>query len=111
VADPVVLYQQADVFAFPTIEEGSALVTYEALACGLPAVTTYNAGSPVRDGQEGFLVPVQDAEALAERLDLLRTNVQLRLEMGRAARERAKTFTWHEYGENLVRAITRVSPH
>ena len=40
VPDPVKMYQGADIFAFPSIEEGSALVTYEAMACGLPMVVT-----------------------------------------------------------------------
>ena len=47
----------ADVFVFPSLFEGSAVVTYEALACGLPSVVTPSAGSVVRDGAEGFLVP------------------------------------------------------
>ena len=47
----------ADVFVFPSLFEGSAVVTYEALACGLPSVVTPDAGSVVRDGVEGFVVP------------------------------------------------------
>jgi len=105
VADPVSLYQQADVFAFPSIEEGSALVTYEALACGLPVITTANAGSVVRDGKEGFLVPIRDPDALAERLQRLRTDEELRQAMGRAARRRAEEFTWLESGGRLVRTL------
>lgn len=103
--DPVSLYQQADVFAFPTIEEGSALVTYEALACGLPVVTTPNAGSVVRDGIEGFIVPIRGVDALADRLDRLRTDERLRRKMGRAARIRGGEFKWEQYGECLVQAM------
>ena len=47
----------ADVFVFPSLFEGSAVVTYEALAAGLPSVVTPSAGSVVRDGVEGFIVP------------------------------------------------------
>ena len=46
----------ADVFVFPSLFEGSAVVTYEALASGLPSIVTPRAGSVVRDGIEGFLV-------------------------------------------------------
>ncbi|HXF69535.1 MAG TPA: glycosyltransferase family 4 protein [Thermoflexus sp.] len=102
VPDPVALYQQADIFVFPTIEEGSALVTYEALACGLPVVTTPNAGSVVRDGVEGFLVPIRDVEALAERMERLRADERLRREMGKAARARAEEFTWEKYGDLMA---------
>ncbi|MGB9776541.1 MAG: glycosyltransferase family 4 protein [Anaerolineae bacterium] len=100
--NPVEAYQQADVFVFPSIEEGSALVTYEALACGLPVVTTPNAGSVVRDGVEGFIVPIRDVEALADRMERLRADERLRREMGKAARTRAEAFTWERYGSELV---------
>jgi glycosyltransferase involved in cell wall biosynthesis len=107
--DPVEAYWQADVFVFPSIEEGSALVTYEALACGLPVVTTPNAGSVVRDGVEGFIVPIREVEALAAALERLRADEQLRREMGRAARARAEEFTWEKYGESLSHYLMRVA--
>ena len=56
-ADMPARMASADVFAFPSLFEGSAVVTYEALACGLPSIVTPSAGSVVRDGIEGFLVP------------------------------------------------------
>jgi glycosyltransferase involved in cell wall biosynthesis len=105
----VAVYQQADVFTFPTIEEGSALVTYEALACGLPVVTTPNAGSVVRDGVEGLLVPIRNVEALAAALECLRADERLRREMGRAARARAEEFTWDGYGETLARVLRQAT--
>jgi len=104
VADPASIYQQADVFAFPSLQEGSALVTFEALACGLPVVTTPNAGSVVRHGMEGFLIPIRDADALASALERLRRDERLRARMGRAARSRAETFTWERYGDALAEA-------
>jgi glycosyltransferase involved in cell wall biosynthesis len=108
VPDPVSLYQQADVFAFPTIEEGSALVTYEALACGLPVVTTPNAGAVVRDGIEGFIVPIRDVDALADRLERLRADEQLRQEVGRATRKRVNEFTWQGHGDTLAQMYKSV---
>ncbi len=102
------IYRQADVFAFPSIDEGSALVTYEALASGLPVVTTPNAGSVVRDGVEGFIVPIRDVDALATALERLRANERLRQEMGRAARERAEAFTWERHGDALAEVYRRL---
>jgi glycosyltransferase involved in cell wall biosynthesis len=95
---------QCDVFVFPTIEEGSALVTYEALACGLPVITTPHAGSVVRDELEGFLVPIRDVDALCDRMQRLRDDETLRSAMSRAALERARAFTWTTYQERLVAA-------
>lgn len=101
VPDPLDFFHQADVLAFPSIEEGSALVTYEAMACGLPQITTPNAGSVIRDGFEGFLVPIRDADTLATRLEELRSDEQLRMSMGKAARLRALEFSWQKYGISL----------
>jgi glycosyltransferase involved in cell wall biosynthesis len=105
VADPVSVYQQADLFVFPSLHEGSALVTYEALACGRPVVTTPNAGSVVRHGVEGFIVPIRDVEALAAGLERLRADGRLRQAMGEAARRRAEGFTWVRYGDSLAQAM------
>lgn len=105
VSDPPPLYREADAFVLPSLEEGSALVTYEALASGLPVVTTAESGSVVRDGVEGFLIPVRDVEVLADRLERLRSDPELRREMGRAARDRALDFTWERYREELVAAV------
>ncbi len=68
----------ADVFVFPSLFEGSAVVTYEALACGLPSVVTSAAGSVVRDRVEGFVVPPRDVRMLAEKMEQLGCNPALR---------------------------------
>jgi len=105
VADPLQLYQSADVFAFPSLMEGSAKVNFEALACALPVVVTPNAGSVSRDGVEGYTVPVRDPAALATALERLRSNERLRREMGGAARLRAESFPWTRHGDALVEAL------
>jgi hypothetical protein len=92
----------ADVFVFPSLFEGSAVVTYEALASGLPSVVTPQSGSVVRDGIDGFLVPPADVEALADRLERLGTDPALRQVMGAAARVRALCFGWPRYHAALV---------
>src|SRR6202040_262152 len=76
----------ADVFVFPSLFEGSAVVTYEALATGLPCVVTPSAGSVVRDGVEGFIVPPGEVEPLAERMERLGDDPALRQAVGLAAR-------------------------
>ena len=103
------LFQQSDVFVFPSIQEGSALVTYEAMATGLPVITTPNAGSVVRDGEDGFIVSIQDIHALCEQLERLRGDETLRERMGRSARERVSQFTWQIYGARLIEAYQRIA--
>jgi glycosyltransferase involved in cell wall biosynthesis len=95
----------ADVFVFPSLFEGSAVVTYEALACGLPSVVTPGAGSVVRDGLEGFVVPARDVATLAARMEQLGTDRELRLSMSRAARLRALDFDWDRYHAALVALV------
>lgn len=59
------LYRWADVFVLPSIVEGSATASYEALLSGLPVVATPNTGSIVQDGVNGFVIPIRDADGLA----------------------------------------------
>ena len=63
------------------------------MACGVPVITTPNCGSVVRDGIDGFIVPIRDAEAIADRIELLLADRALRARMGRNARARAREFT------------------
>jgi glycosyltransferase involved in cell wall biosynthesis len=91
------VYWQSDIFVFPSLAEGGVYVIYEALACGLPCIVSENAGSAVRDGIEGFVVPVGDVDALADRIRRLREDATLRRRMAAAARERAKQFSWPEF--------------
>jgi len=96
---------QADFFVLPTLCEGMATVHLEALACGLPVITTPNCGSVVRDGIDGFIVPIRDSQTLADRIEQLLTNRALRDRMSHNAKERAKQFTWQQYRENLLAAF------
>jgi len=94
-------FQQADVFVYPSLHEGSAIAIYEALASGLPVITTPNSGSVVRDGVEGFVVPIRDVDALMERILLLYQHEELRRQMARSARRTAEQFTWEAYRKRL----------
>ena len=92
------LFHEADVFVFPSLIEGMPLVILEAMACGVPVITTrHGPADIVRDGTDGFFVPIRDAEAIAMRLEQLYRDPLLRGQMGRSARERALQFTWDHY--------------
>lgn len=98
-------YASADVFCLPSLCEGSATVIYEALAAGLPVVTTPNSGSIVRDGVEGFVVPIRDSEALADRLECLARDRQLLQSMSQAAYTRSDYGSLEAYGKRLLQAL------
>ena len=98
-------YGWADVFVLPSLCEGSATVCYEALASGLPVITTPNAGSVVRDGIDGFIVPIRDAEAIAARLEMLISDPRILDQMSGNAALRAAEFTVKKYGERLLSTV------
>ena len=77
----------------PSRSEGFGLVNIESLAVGTPVVASSVGGivEVIRDGVDGFLVPPDNPEALAERLLLLLSNPDLRRTMSRNARERFLT--------------------
>ncbi|CAH1669300.1 Glycosyltransferase involved in cell wall biosynthesis [Hyphomicrobiales bacterium] len=89
------LYQAADVFLFPTLEEGSPLVVYEACGAGLPVVTTkMGAGSIVRPDCEGEVIDPYDGDAWIAAIRRLAGDDGLRRRMSRAAGERAQSYIW-----------------
>ncbi len=101
----------ADVFVFPSLFEGSAVVTYEALACGLPCIVTAEAGSVVRDGREGRIVRARDVEALAAAIEELGGDAGLREHFATAARARAESFDWPRYHAAVLAAIAQAVGH
>ncbi len=95
----------ADVFVFPSLFEGSAVVTYEAMACGLPSIVTEESGSVARDGLDGVVVPAADPSAIARAMERLGTDPDLREAMSTSARARAEQFGWPRYHESLRLAV------
>lgn len=90
------LYQAMDILLFPTVREGFGLAAAEAMACGLPVVTTNCSSLPelIDDGKGGFLCPIGDVDAFAERINFLAENPELRREMGEYNRAKVeKMFT------------------
>ena len=102
-------FQHADVFVLPSLAEGSAEATYEAMAAGVPLVTTKAAGSVACDGVEGRIVPERNVEALADALEQIVEDRAARDQMAHAARERARDYTWERYEKRLVGALQGLS--
>lgn len=98
-------FRRADGFVLPTLADSFGLVHLEAMACGVPVITTPHCGSVVREGIDGFIVPIRDAVALADRIQQVLEDRPLRMRMAEAARQRARDFTWARYGERLLEAL------
>ena len=105
VPDPENYLSQSTVHIFPSQWEGSAKVTYEAAACGLPQITTREAGDLVRDGVEGIIVQPGDVDAIAAAIEHLHTHPEIVDQMGSAARRRVvENFTWDHFRTRLLGA-------
>jgi L-malate glycosyltransferase len=90
------LYQHCLFFVCPSRREPFASVNVEALAAGKPLIATAVGGNPevVSEGANGFLVPPDDAEALARRMQTLLRDPALRERLGHHARELARRYDW-----------------
>lgn len=99
-----------DVLVLPSLTEAFGLVIGEALSRGLPVITTTATGGPelIRDGQDGFFVPIRSAEAIAEKLELLNRDRKLLDYMSVSALNRARDFTWERYRSLLIATLRQV---
>jgi glycosyltransferase involved in cell wall biosynthesis len=107
--------QATDVFLLSSVAEGISNAALEAMASGVPVVTTAAGGMPeaVADGVEGFVVPVRDIAALADRITRLAADPDLRYTLGHAARLRAeREFSLARQAdvfESIYRSIARAA--
>ena len=101
-------FEWADVFLLPSLCEGSATVCYEALSFGLPVITTPNAGSVVRDGVDGFIVPIRDSAAIEDSILRLADDEDLWSRMSANALARASEYTVEEYGNRFLGALQAI---
>lgn len=102
-------FARADVFVLPSLAEGAAGVTAEALGAGVPVVTTKAAGSIVRHGIDGLIVPERDPEAIAQAVAAIAGDRPRRAAMGYAARERAQQVTWDGLAVEVIAEVRRQS--
>lgn len=96
------------IFVFPSTLEGSAKSVYEALACGLPVITTPNSGSVVRNGIEGIIVTAGDDDELEDAMLSLYRDTELRAKYSSNARARAEEFTWDRYAGEVWAVYKRL---
>jgi glycosyltransferase involved in cell wall biosynthesis len=100
------LYLDHDIFVFPSLMEGMPLVLLEAMATGMPVVTTETCGMMdiVQDEANGLLVPPADTAPLVEAIVRLAQSPELRGSLGKAAQETMRHYTW----EKVARGVERL---
>lgn len=98
--DLVALYQKASMFALPSDEEGLGVVLLEAMACGIPVISTRSGGpdNVITNSEDGYLVPLDDAAALADRIAQLYLDESL----NRAVGQRARITIEQRYAEEVT---------
>jgi glycosyltransferase involved in cell wall biosynthesis len=96
-----------DVLVFPSLFEGFGLVVTEALSQGLPVITTPHTCGPdiLEDGVDGFIVPIRNPEAIAEKLEHLASDRSHLAEMSQAALKKARSLSWVEYRRRIVEVV------
>jgi glycosyltransferase involved in cell wall biosynthesis len=98
------LYSESSIFVLPSYLEGFSIARIEALASGLPVITTTSGGAEVVRGC-GFIVSPGDIDGLADALEKLMSNDMLRAKLSEIALKRAKELTWKKVAEKLANII------
>jgi glycosyltransferase involved in cell wall biosynthesis len=104
-------YSRSSLFVIPAIVDAFPLVVSEAMASGLPVIISENTGSKemVREGIDGFIVPIRDVESLKRQITLLYEDEERRKEMGDSARSRVVEFGWSRYGERVISTYAEIA--
>lgn len=106
------IYLEHDILVLPSLIEGMPLTLLEAMATGMPVVTTNTCGMAdvVEDGFNGLLVPPANGTALAEATQRLCESADLREKLGRAAQDTARRYTWETIAHRMA-AIFELAIH
>lgn len=102
------LMRTCDVFCLPSIVEGRALVIQEAMSQGLPIIITANTGAEdlVVSGVTGFLVPIRNPQAIAEKINWFADHRNEIFQMGKKAKQLADTYSWDNYADKICNVLS-----
>lgn len=95
---------ESDIYLFPTLAEGCASSGLEAMAAGMPVVTTIESGLPIQDHVDGVIIPSKNPDAIVEALLFLKMNNKIRESIGlNASKKIREQYTWELYAENIAK--------
>jgi len=103
------LMSRSHVLVLPSIDDGFGMVLNQAMACGCPVIATTNSGGPdlITEGEDGWVVPIRDPEAIRDRMERLATNPALRGQMGaNAQRKVSQSNGWERYGDSWEQLLS-----
>lgn len=104
------IYQSADIFVLPSLNEGMSNTILEAVASGLPVVATDTGGTKelVKNGINGLIVKMKDAGDLAEKIEKLITDENLRQKMALESRDLTLKFSWKSIAEEYLKLFKKI---
>jgi glycosyltransferase involved in cell wall biosynthesis len=99
--------QSCDIFCLPSLVEGRALVMQEAMSQGLPIIITPNTGGEdlIISGCTGFLVPIRNPEAIAQKINWFIDNKCRIAKMSKKAKNHALKYSWENYAETICKSL------
>jgi len=106
--DLPVVYNLASLFVYPTIYEGFGLPALEAMACGVPVITTRVASLPEIVGDAGLLIPVNDTAALYKAMNQVLEDTALREKLIHDGLARSKLFSWERTAQLTQQVYKKV---
>lgn len=109
--NPYSVLQESDIFVLSSTTEGFGIVIVEALACGLPVVSTDCKGGPreiLEDGESGLLVPLGDPESMARAMLRLMEDPDLYRRMSERATKRASDFDLPQTGRRILEILSSI---
>lgn len=103
-------YQEASLFVLPSLNEGMSNAMLEALASGLPILATETGGTEelVEGGVNGFVIKMKDAQDLAQKIELILKDDELRVQMGLASRKKAQKMSWESVAKKYYALYKQV---
>ncbi|MFZ2188001.1 MAG: glycosyltransferase family 4 protein [Candidatus Moraniibacteriota bacterium] len=103
-------YQEASLFVFPSLNEGMSNAMLEALATGLPLISTNTGGASelVIDGENGFIIKFKDSQDIADKIEKLILDEELRKKMALASRALAEKMSWESVAQKYFEVYKQV---
>lgn len=99
------IYNTSDIFILNSLEDGFGMVIPQAMACGLPVITTYNTGASeiIENNKNGFVIKPGDIKSLKNKIEKLYFDKKLRNKMSKYSIKKVKNFySWSSYGDNAI---------
>ena len=86
----------------PSLVDSFCMTVYEALACETPVIISSNVGAPIEEGENGFVGPIRNPDAIAEKILFFMKNRELIEQFGSSGKKMIAQFSWNKYVDRLV---------